>query len=175
MRHLEHQVPVELPDWYPEAPDVVLLDAGIAPLVEALWACGIWTNMSCQGDPGRDVLAWVNVEDPAAAQDFAVLATGSAAPPGWFFVGDDPDDTCTVAFPPAVIPALTAALLAATEDAWPPPSHRARQRHQDGAQLEELLGRLHLEELHCGGHDHTGSGIGTIHGSSWAAISSTSR
>ncbi|CAJ61800.1 hypothetical protein FRAAL3156 [Frankia alni ACN14a] len=65
------------------------VDVGMAELVHALWAYGIETAYSCQGDPDGDsedpaALAYVAFASPADTARFAArVARGR---PGWLWV-----------------------------------------------------------------------------------------
>jgi len=64
----------------PEGGPAVEIDVGIAPLIEALWACGIETVASCEdggtsAEGGLPVgLAWIGFPDEGHADRFCELA-----------------------------------------------------------------------------------------------------
>jgi hypothetical protein len=107
MPHIDRQAAVPPPSSDFQAPREVLLDEGIAELVEQLWKHGFETVMSDEGGPdaeGTIFPARIGFRSHAIAQDFVRIASGSDQPPGWAVTQDV--GRAVVAFPRALIPAI---------------------------------------------------------------------
>ena len=85
----------------------MLLDEGIAELVQQLWKHGFETVMSDEGGPdaeGTIAPARIGFRTHAIAQDFVRMASGSEQPPGWAVTQDV--GLAVVTFPRALIPTI---------------------------------------------------------------------
>jgi hypothetical protein len=107
MTYLDRQIVAPPPRSDRHGPDEVLLDEGIAELVQQLWKHGFETVMSDEGGPdaeGTIAPARIGFRSHAIAQDFVRMASGSDQPPGWAVTQDV--GLTVVAFPRALIPAI---------------------------------------------------------------------